>query len=325
MWKRLSSSRINKSQWDACVQGDSAGLVYALSWYLDAVAPGWEGWVKEENEQYAAVIPVVKRRFAGFSVVTQPLLTQQFGLFTSNQSLISADEWQDLFFVIFKPDEAIEQYSFKPADYQVISLFLPVKEKTNLILPLTPDYIALKTAYRSNRTRDLQKAASTNLQLQNGNEYWPEAFKLYRENILPRLKNKQQGIFLKVIPRLVEAVIKQGLARTYLVSLPSGQVVAGAFFIQYKNRLTYLLPAASETGKKVGASTYLLDQVCQQFAGSNIIIDFEGSSQPGLARFYASLGAQTELYGLLENYNISLPLKLLYSLKNWLKKFSLPK
>ncbi|PSR53374.1 hypothetical protein AHMF7605_07455 [Adhaeribacter arboris] len=325
MWKRLSSSRINKGYWDACVQSDPAGLVYALSWYLDAVAPAWEGWVKEENEQYTAVIPIVKRKIAGIPVITQPLLTQQLGLFTRDHSFSSAKPWQELLPAVFKSSTATEQYSFNSGNYQNLKYLLPLKERINLILPLASGYNTLKAAFRLNRIRDLQKAAATQLQVQTGNKLWPQVFELYQANVFPRLNKKHQLILKKIIPKLIEAATVRGCGLTFTVTLPSGQIVAGAFFIRHQNRLTYLLPAASEVGKKCGASTFLLDQVCQQFAGSKVILDFEGSAHSGIALFYKSFGAQCEGYGLLENYNFSLPLKLLYSLKGWLNKFNLPR
>ncbi|QNF34899.1 hypothetical protein HUW51_20030 [Adhaeribacter swui] len=319
MWKRLPAAGINKNQWDACVISDSSGLVYALSWYLDAVAPNWEGWAKEQNNEYVAVLPIVKRRIAGKPVITQPLLTQQFGLFRLKPSIDLTKLWQELLLKIFKPGSAVEQYCLKPSDFKILKNLLPVIQKTNLVLPLHLSYREIKTAYHSNRIRDLHKATLAKLQLQRGNNCWPDVFRLYQETILPRLKPNQQTILLKIIPQLIEAAIKQGLAYTYVVLLPNKQVVAGAIFICYKNRLTYLLPAASKSGKKVGASTYLIDQVCQQFAGSEVVLDFEGSSKPGLARFYQSFGAQPEVYGILENYNFSLILKIFYALKKYKK------
>ncbi len=318
MWKRLSSSRLNKDLWDNCVQNDPAGLVTSLSWYLDVVAPQWEGWIKEENGQYTAVMPIAQRKIAGLPVITQPLLTQQFGLFTQNPFPVSDKQWQELFPLLFEFPEAVEKYCFKLQDYKNLKKVLPLHEKTNWILPLKSPYAILKTRYSLNRTRDLRRAEMAQVELQTGNNHWPPVYRLYRENILKRLKQNQQNTLIAIIPELVNAALDRGLGRVYLITLPSGEVVGGAFFIQYKNRLTYLLPATSETGKKVGASTYLIDQVCQQFAGSEFILDFEGSSIRGLARFYQSFGAQPEVYGLLENYKLPVYLKFL----NFLKQFT---
>jgi hypothetical protein len=282
------------------------------------VAPQWEGWVKEENEQYTAVLPIAKRKIAGIPVITQPLLTQQFGLSTQNSFPDSAKQWQELFPLFFEFPEAIEKYCFKPLDYKHLKNALPLNEKTNWILSLKPTYDFLKAQYSLNRIRDLRKAEMAELELQAGNNLWPQVYRLYQENILKRLKKNQQNTLIEIIPKLVKAALKRGIGYIYIISLPSGEVVGGALFIQYKNRLTYLLPATSAIGKKVGASTYLIDQVCQQFAGSEIILDFEGSSILGLARFYQSFGAHPEIYGLLENYNLPVYLKIL----NFIKQFT---
>ncbi|WP_158546136.1 GNAT family N-acetyltransferase [Adhaeribacter pallidiroseus] len=306
---------MNKVFWDSCVHHDPAGLVTALSWYLDVVAPQWEGWIKEENGQYIAVVPIVKRKIAGAPVITQPLLTQQFGIYTPQSGNDLEKYGQELITLFLKLPEAIEKYCFGPQDYQNLKNLLPFKEKTNWILPLQESYHLIRTRYSTNRTRDLEKARKARVKLQAGNNLWLHVFTLYRANVLNRLKKKQQATLLKIIPELVAAVLKRNLGRVYVVFSPTGQVVAGALFILYKNRLTYLLPAASEAGKKIGASTFLIDQVCQQFAGSKVVLDFEGSSIPSLAHFYQSFGAQPEIYGLLENYNMPAFLKFLNFLK----------
>jgi hypothetical protein len=140
---------------------------------------------------------------------------------------------------------------------------------------------------------------------------------LLEQYLVSRLEKKQQATVLTTMRALMTEVRARGFARIVEVSLPNGQIVAGAFFIQYKNRLIYMLPATCPTGKKVGASTFLLDQLCRQEAGSNLILDLEGSSLPGVARFYRSLGAQTETYGLLVHYNFPVWLKQISALRHW--------
>jgi hypothetical protein len=318
MWKRLPSSQINLIAWDACVQQDPAGLVYALSWYLNAVAPSWEGWVLEEKNSYQAVIPIATRKIAGLKIVSQPLLTQQLGMFTS-QPALRFNNWQTVWPLFLKSKLSIEHYCFQKEDFTLVHQLIPLQERPNLILPLNQDYSALKAKYTTNRLRDLHKAIRNYVHLQSGHQLWPQVLALYQQNILPQLSKKQQVVLNSIIPRLVEAAVKNQCAQTWVLTLPNGEIVAGALFLFFKNRITYLLPATSVKGKKIGANTYLLDQILRQFAGSDFVLDFEGSGNTGIADFFKSFGAQPEIYGLLHHHNFSLPLKVLFTLKKWFK------
>ncbi len=320
MYKRLPAHQINKAAWDACVHQDPAGLVYALSWYLDIVAPAWEGIAATEGESYKLVMPLPKRRIAGRPVISQPVFLQQSGIFGGNTSKKEATI-AALLPLAFSAASPVEHYSFNSENYNQVSALLPLQKRLNYVLPLSQSYSDIYQKYDTNRLRDLKKAGKAGLFFMEGKEVEPALLDLLRQYLVSRLEKKQQASVLKTMRALITEVQGRGLGRIVVVCLPNKQIVAGAFFIQFKNRLIYLLPATCPTGKKVGANTFLLDQICRQAVGSNLILDLEGSSLPGVARFYQSLGAQTETYGLLVHYKYPFWLKQLSALRNWWSGF----
>lgn len=313
MIKLLPSDQIDKNAWDACVTKDEEGLVYALSWYLDVVAPGWEGLVKEDDGKYLMVMPLPERKLLKFNVITQPLLTQQFGLFGPNPN--NKPELLNYFCSIKKP---LEQYNLRVKDFDLVNSNLPLGKRQNFVLPLSTNYASIREGFHMNRLRDLSKARTSELQIKEGDYLEPGIVTLYEQYVLNHLPINVQMHVKIIIPALVRAASVRKLSWLVGVFLPNGEMVAGAVFLQFKNRLLYLLPASSAVGKKVGASTFLIDWICQQKAGSNLILDFEGSRIPGIARYYASFGAQPETYGLLTELNLTLPLKILFAFKKWL-------
>ena len=46
MIQYLEHNQIDKKKWDATVE--ECGNIYAYSWYLDIVHPGWEALVEED-------------------------------------------------------------------------------------------------------------------------------------------------------------------------------------------------------------------------------------------------------------------------------------
>src|SRR6185295_10985608 len=75
----LPHHRIDKEKWDACISGSCNPIVYAYSWYLDAVSPGWEALVEDD---YCSVFPLTAKKKLGLNYLSQPYFTQQLGVFS---------------------------------------------------------------------------------------------------------------------------------------------------------------------------------------------------------------------------------------------------
>jgi len=71
--------------------------------------------------------------------------------------------------------------------------------------------------------------------------------------------------------------------------------------------------ASNEEGKKLGAMFFLVDNFIKTNAEKEIILDFEGSMIPGVARFYSGFGSIPETYFQLKFNRLPLPLR-------WLKR-----
>ena len=85
---------------------------------------------------------------------------------------------------------------------------------------------------------------------------------------------------------------------------------AAIYFCRWKERVIYMNAATSLNGKELGGMFFLLDRFIHENAGRNLILDLEGSTIPGVARFYAGFGAIPETYYQLKFNRLPLPLKL---------------
>src|ERR1043166_572384 len=79
----LEHSAIDKPKWDRCIESSANGMIYASSWYLDLVSPGWNALVEHD---YQSVFPLTRRKKFGFHYLCQPPFTQQLGLFGRESS-----------------------------------------------------------------------------------------------------------------------------------------------------------------------------------------------------------------------------------------------
>jgi len=76
----------------------------------------------------------------------------------------------------------------------------------------------------------------------------------------------------------------------------SNELLGGAFFIISENRITYLFSAVNTQGRDLQAMSLILNTVIKDHSESDYIIDFEGSTIPGVAKFIRSFGVQKEVY-----------------------------
>ena len=75
-----------------------------------------------------------------------------------------------------------------------------------------------------------------------------------------------------------------------------GILQAATFFGFSKTRGIYLVSASNAMGKEDRSMFKLVDTFIHEHAGSGLLLDFEGSNIPNVARFFAGFGARPEIY-----------------------------
>ena len=76
----ITYRKIDKQKWDACINRSQNRLIYAKSFYLDAMAQNWDALVLNN---YEAVMPLTWKRKWGIAYLYQPAFVQQGGIFFS--------------------------------------------------------------------------------------------------------------------------------------------------------------------------------------------------------------------------------------------------
>ena len=105
--------------------------------------------------------------------------------------------------------------------------------------------------------------------------------------------------------------IHRGKAQVINVLNENMELCAGAFFIESNNKVIFLFSGLSEEGKSLNAMPFLIDSFIKQNSGKNITLDFEGSNDVNLARFYKSFGSKECVYPQLKINRLPFPIKLL--------------
>lgn len=286
MIRFLTNDMIDRSSWDDCIGYAVNGNLNTSSWYLDIVSPGWCALVENDYER---VFPLTVSAKGGFKYIMQPCFTQQLGLFY--RSLASQEK-------------LIEFVSQIPAEYKYIDINLntsnqlpagePVSDLTNLELDLIGEYETIVSGYQYNLKRNLKKAAQNKLTLVK-HVRPEEIISLFRSNKGQELTNLHDDQYNLMI-RIAYESLQRGMSEIWGAYDEFNQLIAGVLWVTSHQKAIFLFSAVSATGKKLHAMPFLIDSFIRGNAGRPLTLDFEGSNDAGLARFYGSFGAKKVIY-----------------------------
>jgi hypothetical protein len=274
----IQHTDIDKEQYDRCILNARQGTIYAMSWYLDTVAPGWQLLATPD---YSVVMPVPRKKKFGIPYVLQPLMCQQLGIFSPEEI---TKEVYDCFMKKI------------PAVYCVLQLnsgnvFDQKELRPNYMLDLCSNYETIRNRYHSNTRNDLKKIANSGL-IPDDKTDAATVVELVKEQ-----SPHYTGKLLAMAQQVVAKACEKGIVQVRCVrDKETSELLAGALFFQWKNRLYYMLPISTPNGKKARAMRFLIDRFIAELAGQEYIIDFEGSAVSSVAQFYRNFGAISEPY-----------------------------
>ena len=286
MIQYLQHSEIDLRKWDATIA--DCGIIYAYSWYLDIVHPGWEALVEDD---YQSVMPLTGGKKFGVNYLFQPYFVQQLGVFSKLPMTVELTEA----FLKAIPSK----YRFAEIRLNEDNAFADgaqgVEYHRNVLLDLNRDYETIHANYHQNTKRNLAKAEACNLQLVSTVIPY-HVVALFRDNrgaLLDKWGDAEYG----VLTHLAQVAQKQNAAFMLGVTEKGvGKLICAAIFMKTKDRITFLFSGLTEEGKQRQAMTYLLDQVIQKYTLQPMVFDFEGSDDDNLARFYLGFGGKETKY-----------------------------
>jgi len=306
MIRYVKHEDIDKKKWDDTIRHAFNGNIYACSWYLDIIHPYWNALVENDYER---VMPLTINSKQGVKYMMQPFFAQQLGVFSKtilSPKVVSA-------FINNIPDDIryveINLNSFNKVE-NISAELIPHK---NHLLDLINLYDRTRKHYSTNLKRNLKKAAKAGLKLMKSVK--PEDIvTLFRNNKGKDISHWQDFHYLR-LQHLMYMAIHKGKGMAYGVYSSENTLLAGAFFLKQHNRVTFLFSGQGEEGKNSAALSFVIDSLIQQLSPGNFTLDFEGSDNEGLARYYKSFGARETIYYGLRINRLPFPLSVLYRIK----------
>ena len=277
----IARNRIDEAKWNACTascpQTDS---VCARLWYLDGCGEQWDALVEDD---YRAVMPLFWRKKFGIRYIYPPFFTGQIGIL--GNPAVGITEWLDAIPKHFLRREIIfNALNDKPEKGRII------RHRTCL-LPLQPDYGTLRAGYSPNHIRNLKKAEQSGLQISHEADF-ETVIKWFRQQ---RAGQRQIGYkerdYQRLI-RLLELLQEHQALEIWKVTDAEQNECAAAFFAFSNRRHTFLFSGRTAGSERNRAMFFLMDRFIRSHAGTSALLDFNGSNNPAVARFYTGFGAQ---------------------------------
>lgn len=294
----LKREQIEEPKWNGCVHYAANSKIYGYTWYLDNVTHDWMGLVEGD---YQSVFPLVwNDKLFNIKQLYQPLLCQQLGLFTVN---IRSKERISKFLEAIPNEFKYWEIDMNDGNANVRKLKkYEVLEKKNYHLQLNKPYDDLYKAYSKNVKRNLKKALKHGLYLNSNLK--PEIFVEEVKKAQLAKKIKHPEALYHTAHRIIWNCLHRGKGVITAAYDTNKQLCAAIFFMFDGAAIINLLNVSTALGKDIGAMPYLLDATIKREAEGIKYIDFEGSSVPGIARFYESFGAENVPYFQLVHNNL---------------------
>ncbi|NOZ34200.1 MAG: hypothetical protein GXO80_02755 [Chlorobi bacterium] len=297
--KYLKNKNIDKKKWDKCISASENSIVYAVSWYLDKLCPGWDALISGD---YAAVMPIIHNKKYFIHYIYNPYFSARLGVFSKTPLN------NPLLFLFFNsiPKKykliSVKINSYKPFH---LSGFI-FEKKTNYELKLTQSYKELFSGFSKNHRKNIRRAYKSSVQVKK--EPNIKEMILLKKKLMSDVKTSKLNKyhFLQLQNLLLYAQNKS-FTKVYNVYDETRNICGSAVFLIFQNR-AIIYSATNSVGKKFLAGYILVDSFIRDFAGSDIILDFAGSDIKGIADFNAGFGSTKKTYRNFTKNTLPFPL-----------------
>jgi hypothetical protein len=294
----LPAAEINAIKWDDCI-AQSKAAIYSSTAYLNALVPHWYGLVIDD---YRAVMALPVRKKWGVSYVYTPAFTQQLGLTGS----YTEKDFIDALHAV-KQWVPYGDYFFNHQNYSSEHLH-GFTARNNYIISLSKSYTEIVQHFNTNVKRILKKTTEENFVYAPSSNI-ADSIALHRQLHQHKTKHVSRADYIRLTECCMQ-LWKENKCISRTVTDHNKQVLSTIVLLRDAHRLYNIINATTHEGKLLHASHFLMNEVIKEFAGSNLILDLEGSQIEGIKVFYERLGAVNEPYFHWHFNHLPFPLSL---------------
>lgn len=285
MIRRLKYQEIDFVKYQNCLETAEQKIYSAEKVFLDVTAKNdWELLVYRD---YEAVMPIPLIKKWGFKIVVNPRLTQQLGVFSSQDS----SEINELFLEFLQKNYRVWYYAFNMANHFKTKL----KKRKNFLIE-SNSYEAVRQKYSPKRKRKLR--------LNPGVEEYAEIREaLSFEEVETFIRKNMTGVNQQKEKEAYISILRDFAAKGLL----------DCYGFYFKSELINLVAIYQESYASVLLGTYNVKELVKLNGASNLIdyaiqknieqkaFDFEGGDLPHLEEYFRGFRAELKGYSVVKN------------------------
>jgi hypothetical protein len=290
MIRYLKHTEIDKQKWDEALSNSYNKTPFAQSWYLDSNSPNWDALV---NDDYLEMMPLTKRKKYGFWYLCQPILCPRLGVFsTISKEPFSIDHYLAAIPSKFKiVDISLNPFNYISGDFNGVQII----NKYNQTLALNEPYPDLKKNFTKSHLKNIPRFEKHEGYTIHSNLPLQEFFKLKMETFHDkevRLSKRDRDIYLQFLKTLNERnqlEIVTGIDE-------KKEIVGSVCFMQLGFNEVSIQSFNHDKGRKSGFLFHALDRFIQMNSPRETILDFMGSTLPGVREMNLGFGSTETEY-----------------------------
>ena len=285
MIRFVKHTDIRPEKWDEAILRSQSPTVLATHGFLDTLTAGstWNALILDD---YAAVLPLPERSKMGIPYIYTPFFLPQLGIFSPTPT---------------NAETTLAFFNNIPTKYKQIDLLLNATNDAGLLknetiqlvshqLSLQKPYEQLQADFSQNTRRNIKDAQKHSLTYFEDEMILDDVINLFKQN-KGREKNVHYGnddypILQKAAQKLID---NQKLLVAGVLNA-NEKLVAGAFFLHDYTKIHFWFSGRDDEASEGKPMFFLLDEYIHRHAGSDKILDFNGSSNPNVARLYRGFG-----------------------------------
>lgn len=281
--------------------------IFSQAWWLDATAgDDWDVVIIENNKEIIASLPfVIRKNKLGFTLLTQPRLTQHLGPWLKISSEKYAlklgqekDLIQELFSKLPKHDYYIQNWYFERTNWLPL-YWMGYSQTTRYTYRINnlSDFDLIWNGLQTNTRKrikhckeDLGIVVRTDLNIDDFIKLNRQVF--YRQGMEVPYSDD-------LVYRIDEAASKNKAKQIFIAEDPKGRRHGALFLIWDSNSAYSIMEGSDPELRGIGANSLIRWEAVKFASGVTKHFDFEGSMIEGVERSYRAFGAiQTPYFSI---------------------------
>ena len=287
----VNHADIEKDKWNNCVRLSQFPTFFADYDLLTLANPEWCALILGD---YEAVMPLPIKSKYSVSYIYTPVFISRLGIFSIRPDKINHQD-----FIVHIPAK------FKHINL-IFNTFIQDERLKNLHsyqLLLKDNYETIHASFSDNCKRNIKSAEKQHLMYSED---------VNTEDIITLFKNnrgRDKRIHLKqsdyqLLKEMSDLATSRSLLDKIAVRNQEGDIVAAALFLKDCERIWFWFSGRSEKHAKTGAMFFLINEYIKKHTESSWILDFNGSMNEQIARFYRGFGGEKYEFSFLQQSDI---------------------